>query len=108
MAFYFAREIHQKLGVPVGLIIAPWSGSPIEPFIAPAAYGMNPDLKNETAALELANGKFAQGYGQALDKVEAFLPKAKIALAEGKPLPPITQSTTTRWIAAARPVRIGE
>ena len=34
-AYFFARDLHQKLGVPVGIINASWGGSAIEPFMTP-------------------------------------------------------------------------
>ncbi|MFA6288699.1 MAG: sialate O-acetylesterase [Opitutaceae bacterium] len=36
-AYFFARELRQKLNVPVGIINASWGGSLIEPFMTPAA-----------------------------------------------------------------------
>ncbi len=32
VAYYFGRELHQRLSVPVGLIHASWLGTPIEPW----------------------------------------------------------------------------
>ncbi len=34
VAFYFAREVHAQVGVPVGIIAAPWAGSRIEAWIS--------------------------------------------------------------------------
>ncbi len=36
-AYFFARELQQKLNVPVGIINASWGGSLIEPFMTPAS-----------------------------------------------------------------------
>ncbi|MEP3481947.1 MAG: sialate O-acetylesterase [Fuerstiella sp.] len=33
VAFFFARQLHEKLGVPVGIIEGSWGGKPIEGFI---------------------------------------------------------------------------
>lgn len=38
VGFFFGREIHQTLGVPVGLIESNWGGSRIEEWISDAAY----------------------------------------------------------------------
>jgi sialate O-acetylesterase len=35
VGYYFAREIHRRLGVPVGLINATWGGTPIHPWMSP-------------------------------------------------------------------------
>lgn len=42
VGYFFAREIHAQLKVPVGLINASWGGSPIEPWIAPQDYTSEP------------------------------------------------------------------
>jgi sialate O-acetylesterase len=41
--FYFAREIFQKTGVPIGLIDDNWSGTMIEPWISPYALETTPE-----------------------------------------------------------------
>ena len=33
VAYFFARELHEKLGVPIGIIEGSWGGKPIEGFI---------------------------------------------------------------------------
>ena len=33
VAYYFGREIHQKLDVPVGLVVSCWGGTPIESWV---------------------------------------------------------------------------
>jgi len=45
--FFFARQIHQKLGVPVGIITSAWDGSRIEPWTPPAAYKTLPEFKED-------------------------------------------------------------
>lgn len=42
VAYFFARDLHGKLKVPVGIINAAWSGSPIEPFMTPASLAADP------------------------------------------------------------------
>ena len=46
-AFYFARQLHTKLGVPVGIIDSSRGGTPIEPFIPREAFGTHPTLSRE-------------------------------------------------------------
>ncbi len=38
VAFYFGREIHLEIGVPVGLIHSSWGGTRVEPWTPPSAY----------------------------------------------------------------------
>ena len=49
--YFFGREIHQKLNVPVGLITTAWGGTRIQPWIPPQGYTAIPELANEKAQL---------------------------------------------------------
>jgi sialate O-acetylesterase len=40
--YFFARDIFQKLGVPVGLVNSSWGGTPIESWMNPALFERNP------------------------------------------------------------------
>jgi len=54
VGYFFARELHKKLGVPVGIICAAWGGTPIEAWMSSGALASCPSLK---AQLEEMNGK---------------------------------------------------
>ncbi len=45
VAYYFGLELHQKLGLPVGLIEAAWGGTAIEPWTPPAGFEMVPETR---------------------------------------------------------------
>jgi sialate O-acetylesterase len=45
VGYFFAREIFQKLGVPVGLVNSSWGGTPIESWMSPAALASDPAFK---------------------------------------------------------------
>ena len=45
VAYYFARELHKNLGVPIGVIESAWPGTTIEEWIDPAALSGNAQLK---------------------------------------------------------------
>lgn len=45
-AYYFGRELHKTLNVPVGLICSAWGGTRIEPWTPPAGFAAVPALKN--------------------------------------------------------------
>jgi sialate O-acetylesterase len=49
--FFFGREIHQALGVPVGLINSSVGGTPIQLWISPEAQRAAPELKQFFAAI---------------------------------------------------------
>lgn len=42
VGYFFARDIHQKLGVPVGIVHSSWGGTPVEAWMSPMALGGNP------------------------------------------------------------------
>jgi sialate O-acetylesterase len=44
VAYFFAREIHRKLNVPVGVIESAWPGTTIEDWVAPEALQADADL----------------------------------------------------------------
>jgi len=44
VAYFFAREIHRKLNVPVGVIESAWPGTAIEDWVAPEALQADADL----------------------------------------------------------------
>ena len=60
--YFFGREIHKTLDVPVGLITTAWGGTRIQPWIPPQGYTAIPELDEEkTKMLEALTA-----YGQAL------------------------------------------
>jgi sialate O-acetylesterase len=42
VGYYFARDIHQKIGVPIGIIHSSWGGTPVEAWMSPAALETDP------------------------------------------------------------------
>lgn len=84
--FFFGREIHKNLDVPVGLITTAWGGTRIEPWIPPQGYNLIPELEREkTLWLDaLTNyGQTLVNYNEELKKYTAFMKAAK----PGDPLP---------------------
>ena len=45
VAYYFARDLHRKLKVPIGIIEAAWPGTTIEEWIAPEAVKQDPQIE---------------------------------------------------------------
>lgn len=52
--YFFARKIHQELGVPVGLINNSWGGKQIEPFTPREALAAEPTLAARLADVDAA------------------------------------------------------
>ena len=58
-AYYFGRELHKKLGVPVGLIETCWGGTRIEPWTPATAFAPLPKLKDIDALVSRSNAEYA-------------------------------------------------
>ncbi len=82
-AYYFGRELHKKLGVPVGLIDSSWGGTRIEPWTPPGGFAAVPALKKEYEMVELGDPQSAlhqQRLEQVLKETEQWLGAARQAL----------------------------
>jgi sialate O-acetylesterase len=89
-AYFFGRELHRKLGVPVGLINSSWGGTPVEAWTSAEAMSAVPALKVVTdpwaarTAQPWDEAKAMAGYDK---QVAAWKEAVKKAKAAGKPLP---------------------
>jgi len=60
VAYFFGRDLHQKLKVPVGLIICSLSATPAEAWIAPSALESKPELKSLEDQWKAEAGSYPQ------------------------------------------------
>jgi sialate O-acetylesterase len=91
-AFYFGRELHKTLGVPVGLIDATWGGTRIESWTPPEGFAGIPALAAEHERVQKGDPRtplHQQRLDQALTATEEWLAKARKALAEKTLVPPM-------------------
>ena len=87
--YFFGREIHREIGVPIGLINTSVGGTPIEAWIAPEIQESKPELSaalkaQSTALPKIDPEKAKADHAEALKKFKAA--KAK-AVAEGTKAP---------------------
>ncbi len=54
-AYFFGRDLHKELKVPVGLIFAAWSGTPAEEWTSKKALRAEPSLKSLVGQYEVAS-----------------------------------------------------
>lgn len=52
LAYYFGKNIHESLDMPVGVIVDAWGGTPIEYWYSPEAFQSEPDLLRSAENLE--------------------------------------------------------
>lgn len=89
-AYYFGRELHQKLRIPVGLIDATWGGTRIEPWTPPEGFAAVPTLKAESELVQLGDPRTArhqQRLAQTLKDTEQWLAAARLALEKQQLVP---------------------
>jgi sialate O-acetylesterase len=57
VGYFFARDLYQKLGVPVGMIHTSWGGTPAQAWTSVEGFGDDPELKGyaDAAKQKLAN-----------------------------------------------------
>lgn len=55
VGYFFGREIHEKIDVPIGLIHIAWGGTPAEAWMSKEALAAFPAFKNEIDAIESIN-----------------------------------------------------
>jgi sialate O-acetylesterase len=80
--YFFGREVHRELGVPVGLINSSVGGTPIESWIAAEAQAESPELKADFQAT--ADGQAAFDETAAKAQYEAALVRWKEQTAKAK------------------------
>lgn len=87
-AYFFGRQIHKELDVPVGLIATCWGGTRIEPWTPRAGFESVPSLNDVVKVIDKATPKFNAAVRTAVEDTEKWLPTAKKAIEEGMRVPP--------------------
>jgi sialate O-acetylesterase len=89
VGYFFGRELHKSLNVPVGLIHTSWGGTPAESWAQRSALEADPDFK---PILDRWDGQFAQ-FQRQLQQLPATLDKwmseSQRVDAEGRPVPQV-------------------
>lgn len=57
VAYYFARDLHAKLGVPVGIISTSWGGTPAQAWTSAEGFEGHPELKGFADQIKAAAEK---------------------------------------------------
>jgi sialate O-acetylesterase len=87
VAYYFGREIHRNLDVPVGLISTRWGGTRIEPWTPPAGFQSVPELHGILEDIQSADKEFRKELTKHLPEQNQWLKRAGRALLEGNAIP---------------------
>ena len=89
--YFFGRELHQKLDLPVGLITTAWGGTRIQPWIPPQGYTAIPELQAEKTEMLGFLNDYANRLVSHADAIKAYGEQIQAA-APGAPLPAVPQS----------------
>jgi sialate O-acetylesterase len=88
VAYYFGRELNQKLGVPVGLISTRWGGTRIEPWTPIAGFRSVPELQDILENLKSEDKEYRTELKKNLPEQKIWLERVEEALSQGKNIPP--------------------
>jgi sialate O-acetylesterase len=87
VAYYFGRELHKKLNVPIGLIHTSWGGTPSEAWTRREVLESEPEAGPILIRYDDVVANYPQIKEEYLQKVEEWKKAAETAKAEGKKVP---------------------
>lgn len=86
IGFYFAREIQQKTGVPIGIIDVNWGGTAIEPWVPTEGLERVEELKADFARRQETLKAYRAQLPKVLAEMESWIAQTKSDLASGAPI----------------------
>jgi sialate O-acetylesterase len=87
VAYFFGRDLQQKLQVPVGLIHSSWGGTPAQFWTPAEVMAGDPLLKVYVEKWEETKAKYPAAKAEYDKNLEAWKAASELAKAEGKPIP---------------------
>jgi len=95
VGFYFARDILEKTGVPIGIIDDNWGGTAIEPWVAFEGLEQVEALKAALTAKQAALRAQRSALPSYLVRMDAWLAATRANLASGAPIGPVPAMPAT-------------
>jgi sialate O-acetylesterase len=92
VGYFFGRELHKELGVPIGLIDVTWGGTVIQSWTPPEGFAAVPALSSDNEKLQLAVAGSAahdQALTAAIASMDAWSADAKKSIADHTLPPPM-------------------
>lgn len=84
VGYFFARQLHEKLKAPIGIIHASWGGTPLETWMPESGMKANPDFGTRWRKILERYAAAKPAYDEAMARYQEELEKAK---AESRPAP---------------------
>ncbi len=91
VGYYFGKNLHAELDVPIGLINSSWGGTRIEPWTPPVGFYSVPalsEITDEVNAKDPAHARHKELAAQTLTRYKNWISETEKNLAEEKPLDP--------------------
>ncbi|MBX9791846.1 MAG: sialate O-acetylesterase [Pirellulales bacterium] len=85
--FFFGRELHKELQVPLGLINTSWGGTRIEPWTPPEGLASQTELQGDLAWVKARQADYQAALDASLAQYRAWIAKAEKAKAAGGEIP---------------------
>ena len=86
-AYFFGRDLHKELGVPVGLINSSWGGTYIEPWTSYEGFKQVPELTEFVERIDQDKNAYRNSLGESLDEVQEWIKESRKALKSGEEIP---------------------
>lgn len=87
VAYFFGRDLHQQLNVPVGLIETAWGGTRIEPWTPPVGFEQVPKVASFAKTVEEQRAQYRASSVAALQQFPQWLALAQKAAESGAEIP---------------------
>lgn len=94
VGYFFGRQLHEKLDIPIGIIQSAWGGSKIEPWTPLDAFAEVPelgDLDRDRAGRTPGSPAYRDSQGRHIDAVRDWVQAAADARDAGLPTPPLPE-----------------
>lgn len=88
VGYFFGREIHEALDVPVGLIDTCWGGTLIAPWTPICGFAAIPAVRHYIDVIETKDKSYKSSLPGKLEEMENWIAATRKALSEGTLLPP--------------------
>ena len=85
-AYFFGRQLHQKLNIPIGLIDTTWGGTRIEPWTPPIGFASIQALADIANDVQTKNNAYAKAVPPAINALKTYLQNAQQSLDRNNPL----------------------
>lgn len=103
VAYFFGRELHDEVGVPIGLVNTSWGGTRIEPWTPAEGFAAVAETRPIVAQIREADERYREGVRKSLADMEAWIAGTRAALASGERITPIPLPDAHPLESRARP-----